>query len=414
MKVYVQKLAGMFALSIFFIAPAGPAAAQKCEAGKLLAFGKHYDCAIAAQAKAVKQTGKILLPGEPECGDALATRWAKAEGFGDCPSVVSVGDALMTSAELTDALTETLAPGAPAPSTCSSRKLRGASKYAFCRLKVRRGSVLHAKPLDFTKCDAKLSSVFAKAEGVASPDCLTAGDLEVVRAQVTGDSDQIAALLAGATTTTTTTSTTTTTLGGLSDSFDGGSLDPSWTVLNPAVSTISVSGGQLHVQIDTLSNWFDSIESVLIYKDVTGDFDVRTIVYAAKTSNPLDEPDPQYRLGGLLARDPASTPATSNFVHVALGAGPFAVPFAAEDKTTTDSSSAFVFHPIVATEGELRLSRVGTDFSMYYRPVGDPTWQLLATHPRADLPATLQVGMMAYDFNASPDLTVSFDEIVFE
>jgi hypothetical protein len=46
--------------------------------------------------------------------------------------------------------------------------------------------------------------------------------------------------------------------------------------------------------------------------------------------------------------------------------------------------------------------------------VGDLTWQLLATHPRADLPATLQVGMMAYDFNAPPDLTVSFDEIVFE
>jgi hypothetical protein len=73
-----------------------------------------------------------------------------------------------------------------------------------------------------------------------------------------------------------------------------------------------------------------------------------------------------------------------------------------------------VFHPIVATEGELRLTRVGANFSMYYRPIGDLVWQLLGTHTRADLPATLQVGMMAYDFNASPDLTVSFDEIVFD
>jgi hypothetical protein len=104
----------------------------------------------------------------------------------------------------------------------------------------------------------------------------------------------------------------------------------------------------------------------------------------------------------------------SNFVHVALGSGPVAVPFAAEDKTTNDSFSTYVFHPIVATEGELRLTRVGTDFSMYYRPIGDLVWQLLGTHARADLPATLQVGMMAYDFNASPDLTVSFDEIAFD
>lgn len=79
-----------------------------------------------------------------------------------------------------------------------------------------------------------------------------------------------------------------------------------------------------------------------------------------------------------------------------------------------DSFSVYVFHPIVVTEGELRLTRVGADFSMYYRPIGDLVCQLLGTHARADLPATLQVGVMAYDFNAAPDLTVSFDEIVFD
>lgn len=39
---------------------ATPAAAQKCEGAKLLALGKHYDCAIAAQAKAVKTTDDSL------------------------------------------------------------------------------------------------------------------------------------------------------------------------------------------------------------------------------------------------------------------------------------------------------------------------------------------------------------------
>jgi hypothetical protein len=143
----MQQLSMTFALGIFLLVSAEPAAAQKCEAGKLLALGKHYDCAIAAQAKAVKQTGKILSPGEPECGDALGSKWAKAEGFGDCPSVVSAGDAQVTSTQRTGALTDALAPGAPAPSSCSSRKLRGASKYVFCRLKVHRKNVLQTKPL---------------------------------------------------------------------------------------------------------------------------------------------------------------------------------------------------------------------------------------------------------------------------
>jgi hypothetical protein len=217
-------------------------------------------------------------------------------------------------------------------------------------------------------------------------------------------------LAAGSATTTTTTSTTLP----LDDTFDGVALDPSWTVLHAPVATLTVSGGQLHVEIDSQSNWFNNLESVLIYKQVTGDFDVHTTAYAVKTSNPAAQPDPQFRLGGLLARDPASTPAASNFVHVALGAGSMAVPVASEDKTTTNSASTYTFHPIAATEGELRLTRVGNDFSMYYRPVGDPTWQLLGTHTRADLPATLQVGLMAYDNNASFDLTVSFDEIVFD
>ena len=136
------------------------------------------------------------------------------------------------------------------------------------------------------------------------------------------------------------------------------------------------------MQIDRFSNWYNAIESVLVYKNVTGDFDVHTTLYAARTSNPAQQAEPEYRLGGLLARNPAS--------------------------------SAFSFYSIPDTEGELRLTRVGSDFSMYYRPIGDLSWQFLDIHTRADLPATLQVGMMAYDFNGSPDLMVSFDEVVFE
>jgi hypothetical protein len=101
-------------------------------------------------------------------------------------------------------------------------------------------------------------------------------------------------------------------------------------------------------------------------------------------------------------------------VHVAVGAGPLASPQVTEDKTTTDSVSTFFFHPFGATEAELRLVRAGTVFTMYARAIGAPGWALLGTHDRPFLPATLQVGLMAYDFNVAPDLTLSFDAIAFE
>jgi len=408
MRAFTFPLAAALAL---VLSSAGPADAQRCEAAKLGALGKHYSCSLGAQAKAVKSSGKIASPGQPKCGEVLTAKWAKADSLDACPTVLTAADAQNECNTRTDAMTDTLAPGAPAPSACSARKLAGAGKYTQCRLNVHRKNVLKGAALDFTKCDTKLTATFAKAEALAAGDCLTTTDLEATRAQATGDGDAIVALLAG---TATTTTSTTTLPASLDDAFEGGALDPAWTVFNPGVATLTVSGGQLNLQIDTQSNWFNSIESILVYKSVTGDFDVQTILHAAKTSNSAVAPDPEYRLGGILARDPASTPAMSNFVHVALGAGPLAIPFAAEDKTTDDSSSTYFFHPIADTEGELRLTRSGDDFTMYYRPVGDPTWQLLGSTTRADLPATLQVGLMAYDFNASPDITVSFDEIVFD
>lgn len=217
------------------------------------------------------------------------------------------------------------------------------------------------------------------------------------------------------TTTTTTSSTTTTTVdAGLSDDFDGVALDPSWTVLNGALATLSVSGGQLIGEALANSVWFNDSAGILIHKDVTGDFDVRTTLHVRKTSNAIEGPDTEFRLGGILARDPASAPGARNTVHVALGAGSVAVPTASEDKSTDDSTSTFLFHAAGSFDGELRLVRSGSTFTMYHRAVGAGTWDLIGTHVRADLPATLQVGPMLYDNSGGgADLTVSFDDIVF-
>ncbi|HYC53763.1 MAG TPA: hypothetical protein VEL28_02330 [Candidatus Binatia bacterium] len=405
----------------------GIASAQRCDAMRVDMLGRYYSCVAQAQSKAVRSKGTQADPGSPKCSDVLASKWTGAETAGDCSVSLPSQDGADAVGVLTDALTELLAPDAQdTPSKCAALQLKAAGKYASCRLKVERGYLLSDRPRDFSKCDDKLASSFAKATTAA--DCLSSSDRPALQAQVSGDSDAIVALVSGTATTTTTAAPTSTTVAptttetttstsmpdGFDDDFEDGSLDPAWSVLHPSTATISVSGGQLHLEIDVPGNWYQMQESVLVYKLVTGDFDVHAPVHARRTSNPALPPSTQYRLGGLLARDPASSPGNSNFVHVAVGAGSNAVPQAAEWKNTDDSSSVYSFTALADTDVELRLTRVGNQFSMYYREAPHLSWQLLHTQARADLPATMQVGMMAYDPNGGVDMTASFDEIVFD
>ncbi|HYB99049.1 MAG TPA: hypothetical protein VEC57_07915 [Candidatus Limnocylindrales bacterium] len=388
--------------------------AQACDAVRILSAGKHYSCVSSAQASAVRAGGTIETPGQPKCTELLEKGWAKADAQGDCSSAFDAAAAATDGQQRTQALTAAIAPDAEATaSLCASLQLKAAGKYAACRLKVHQKNVRSGADLVFGKCDDKLTAAFAKAESFEPSDCITSGAVDSVRADVSDDTDEIVALILS---TTTTTSTTTTSLppDGPGDDFESGTLDDSWSVLHPEIATVSVSGGQLHIQINQSSNWYNTSESVLVYKLVTGDFDVHAPLHAAKTSNAAEGPDPQYVLGGLLARDPASTPLNSNFVHVAIGAGSYAFPMANEFKTTDDSSSYYDFQAIAGFDGEVRLVRAGNQFSMHYRDIGAGSWTLLHSVSRPDLAATLQVGMMAYDNSGAVDFTASFDEIVFD
>ena len=200
------------------------------------------------------------------------------------------------------------------------------------------------------------------------------------------------------------------------DPFDGAVLAPGWSVLNPTLATIAVSGGALHVtpnQGGLGVIWFQDAEGALAYRTVTGDFTATVRAHARAAGSATQPPPAPYRLGGLLARDPASSPGARNSVHVALGSGvtdapPFA-PVCAEDKTTVDSASDFVLHPIASADGDLRIRRRGASFELAYRAIGSASWSVLRTHTRPDLPATLEVGLMAYSAPAPPDLELHFD-----
>jgi hypothetical protein len=201
---------------------------------------------------------------------------------------------------------------------------------------------------------------------------------------------------------------------GFLDAFDGTALDPAWSVLHPSLVQIDVSGGALHLEPTMTGGaniWFNDNEGPYVYKEISGDFTVTAVAHATDPGNPGQSPPPEYRLGGLLVRDPGSVAGARNSVHVAVGAGDVGNPVAVEDKTTTASASDFLLHTVPAPDVELRITRTGTTIDLYYREIGAPMWTLARSHEHPELPATVQVGMMAYANEAPPSIRVSFDEI---
>jgi hypothetical protein len=210
------------------------------------------------------------------------------------------------------------------------------------------------------------------------------------------------------------------TLGAFSDGFDAPTLDPAWRVHEPGEMLPPVLfGSALYLQptaTGAAATWFQNEEGPGLFKPVTGDFTVSAVLHVSNpaAASPIPVPPPiSYRLAGLLARDPASAPGSRNSVHVALGAGDAATPLAVEDKTTQNSSSVFQLHATPSHHAELRLQRVGATFTMSWRPVTGGAWNVVATHVRPDLPATLEVGPMAYSNSAPAFILAQFDDVTF-
>ena len=111
-----------------------------------------------------------------------------------------------------------------------------------------------------------------------------------------------------------------------------------------------------------------------------------------------------------MARNPTGT--SENYVLGVVGYAEMNQ-LAVEHKTTTNSVSDYGESPFGA-DAELRLCRTGSIFAVYYRRPGDSTWTLSFAPNRPDLPATLQVGPVAYTGAASPDFVTIFDRIAFE
>ncbi|MBL6766259.1 MAG: hypothetical protein ISQ14_14985, partial [Verrucomicrobiae bacterium] len=161
------------------------------------------------------------------------------------------------------------------------------------------------------------------------------------------------------------------------------------------------------VMIPRASSWYQDYKGPLAYKTVSGDF-VATTDVSVRNNAGTGAPGVPYSFGGLLIRAPRPDvdspgswlPGREDWVIHAVGtAGSVGVP--AYEEKTTDASVTLPSFPGGSERAVVRIARIGQAVVLLRRPNGGE-WTVARRYRRADLPATLQVGLTAYgNFNAA-------------
>ncbi len=196
------------------------------------------------------------------------------------------------------------------------------------------------------------------------------------------------------------------------------------------------------------SSWFEDLRGVLVFKPVTGDFQVSTRFFASNRAQ-TGAPNALYSLAGLFVRAPRDiedpsdwTPGGENYVFLSAGSADQPGTYQYEVKTTEDSESILQISNACDTPCdalqvfELRAARLeGQHFIMLRREPGSP-WQVHRRYPRNNMPPTLQVGVTGYTdwgsingvywphnqfghnntviLDGNPDLHADFDHVRFQ
>lgn len=194
----------------------------------------------------------------------------------------------------------------------------------------------------------------------------------------------------------------------LSDDFESDSLDQ-WQYFGENEANVRIEGGELHVEPEDSSLWFNRTTAFQMFHIVERDhFMVTASVRATRVSDPELPPETQYRLGGIMVRDPAAP--NPSYVFLVFGAD--ANDVSVEAKNTVDGSSSYEGPSWPSGSGELRICRVGAEFLMLARELGG-AWQLQDTFVREDMPNHVAVGPVAYANTTPADVRISYGEITF-
>jgi hypothetical protein len=155
------------------------------------------------------------------------------------------------------------------------------------------------------------------------------------------------------------------------------------------------------------STWYQDWRGEMTYKLVTGNF-AFTIDVTASGADGVGLPEAAFSLGGAMIRTPRPistpaqwTPGGENYVFLSVGQalsnGPCLPGPGAhlEVKTTTNSVSDLCIEPTPIASAEIQIARIGSAVICLYRTPGG-AWEVHRRYTRADMPATLQVGLVSY------------------
>jgi hypothetical protein len=168
----------------------------------------------------------------------------------------------------------------------------------------------------------------------------------------------------------------------------------------------SIKNGTLTMEMGT-SGWFADKNAPFLYKEITGDFDVRARIKASGVKNAISETT--WSLGGLMVRVPKKTgkdqwkPKEENWMFMTTGVAEEPGKQVIETKYTINSKSNLKLRDAKAEWITLRITRVGNAFIMMYKYDQDKKWTVHDRFYLVDWPPVLQVGLNGYtNSNAVP------------
>lgn len=180
---------------------------------------------------------------------------------------------------------------------------------------------------------------------------------------------------------------------------------PQYTLLDIHTTT----PGAFTIEPTRTPGWYESGKAPLIFKLIDGNFSVETEVLTQGISTPA--PSSDFNSAGLMARDPASLTTTENHIMVNVGRQNDSITqsMGTEVKTTINGSSRLELQA-GTQNAKLILCRVGTLFHTFRQLPGEPGWTQITTFDHPQMPAVLQVGMVANAY-AGADLRATFNYI---
>lgn len=160
-----------------------------------------------------------------------------------------------------------------------------------------------------------------------------------------------------------------------------------------------IKDGNLIIEPGT-SGWFADKNAPFLYKDVSGDFDVRTRLRATGLESDISKTI--WSLGGLMVRVPKRGDKAQwkekeeNWMFMTTGVAEESGKQVIETKYTLNSRSNLKLRDAKAEWITLRVVRVGNAFIMLYKYDNDKTWTVHDRFYLVDWPPVLQVGLNCY------------------